>query len=347
MTYELGSFRAGQLVTAAFIFLMLFLFSEIFRNVVLRKLSSLAKKTKSEFDDTVVGAFVGIGRPLFVAISAYAAVRYLGMGGLPLKLSGYLLLVMATYYAVKVIQKVISYFTKVEVSKRSMRGEEAQAASMARLITGAVNLTIWVFAILFLVSNFGFNITSLIAGLGVGGLAVALALQGIFGDLFATISIFFDKPFKAGDFIIVGNDMGSVEHIGLKSTRIKTLQGQQLIISNKELTNSRINNYARMDERRIVFSFGIKYETKTEKAKKVPELVRSAMGKVKMVRLDRVHFREFGSYSLNYEVVYYILSPDYNRYMDCQQEINFLLKEAIESEGIDFAYPTQTVHISK
>ena len=152
---------------------------------------------------------------------------------------------------------------------------------------------------------------------------------------------------RKGDFIIIGQDMGTVKHIGIKSTRIQTLQGQELIVSNRELTNARINNYKKMEKRRIVFSFGVEYGTSTRKLKAINSIITGIFKKMKSAELDRVHFKEFGSFSLDYEVVYYLNTNDYTKYMDAQQEINLAIKEQFEKHGIGMAFPTQTIHIRK
>jgi small-conductance mechanosensitive channel len=200
---------------------------------------------------------------------------------------------------------------------------------------------------LLILSNIGVNITSLIAGLGIGGLAIAFALQRILEDFFSSFSIYFDKPFEEGDFIIVGSDMGVVKHIGLKTTRLQTLQGQELVISNKELTDSRVNNYKKMKKRRIVFTFGVEYSTPVAKMKKINKIVEAIFKKIEGADLDRVHFKEFGDFSLNYEIVYYVKTGDYLEYMNIQQEINLTLKQQFEKENIEFAFPSQTIYMKK
>ena len=206
---------------------------------------------------------------------------------------------------------------------------------------------LWAIAIIIVLSNFGYNVSTLAAGLGIGGIAIAFAFQAILGDIFASFSIYFDKPFKIGDFILIGNDMGTVKHIGIKTTRIQTLQGQELIVSNKELTETRVHNYKKMERRRISFTFGVEYDTKLKKLEKILEIVKEIFKKIKIADLDRVHFKQFGDFSLNFEVVYYVNKPDYLEYMDTQQEINFALKERFEKESIEFAFPTQTIYVNK
>jgi len=183
--------------------------------------------------------------------------------------------------------------------------------------------------------------------LGIGGLAIAFALQNILEDMFSSFSIYFDRPFQIDDFIVIGDDMGIVKKIGIKSTRIQTLQGEELIISNKELTGKRIRNFKKMEKRRIVFKFGVVYETSTEKLKKIPGIIKDIMDRAELAEIDRVHFKEFGDFSLNFEVIYYIKSREYIDYMNTQQEMNFAIKERFEQEGIEMAYPTQTLYVNK
>ena len=165
--------------------------------------------------------------------------------------------------------------------------------------------------------------------------------------MFASFSIYFDKPFQTGDFIIIGKDMGTVKHIGIKTTRIETLEGEELIVSNKELTETRIHNYRGFEKRRMSFSFGIKYETPTEKIRAIPQMVKDIMGNIELAEIYRIHFTDFGDFSLNFSAVYYIASGDFTVHKNVQHEINIALMERFEKEGIEFAYPTQTVYIRK
>ena len=206
-------------------------------------------------------------------------------------------------------------------------------------------LLLWIIVLLLILDNLGVNITGLVAGLGIGGIAVALALQNILGDLFASLSIVLDKPFVIGDFVVVDSLSGTIEHIGLKTTRIRSLSGEQLIFSNNDLLKSRVHNYKRMSERRIVFSFGVVYQTPLEKLKAIKEIVSDIITKEEKARLDRVHFKEYGDSSLNFEVVYFVNDPDYNIYMDVQEAINLEIFRRFQEEGIEFAYPTRTLFI--
>lgn len=206
-------------------------------------------------------------------------------------------------------------------------------------------LLLWSLVLLVGLDNLGVDITALVAGLGIGGIAVALALQNVLGDLFAAFAIALDKPFSIGDFIIVDDMMGTVEHIGLKTTRIRSLFGEQVAVGNASLLDSRIRNYKRMAERRVVFSIGVGYETGADTLSAIPGMLREIVERQEGVRFDRAHFKAYGDFALLFEVVYHVLSPDYSLYMDIQQAINLAIFRRFAEAGIGFAYPTQTVHV--
>lgn len=192
----------------------------------------------------------------------------------------------------------------------------------------------------------GVNITAFIASLGVGGIAVALAVQNILGDLFASLAIAVDKPFEVGDFIVVGSVSGTVQVIGLKTTRIRSLQGEQVVMSNTDLLKQTISNYRLLEERRIVFSFGVTYDTTPEQAEAIPAVVRKLVESHENLRFHRAHFKAFGASSLDYEVVYIVKDPAYGVYMDMQQSLNLGLMRELKALGVEFAFPTQTVYIA-
>jgi len=228
---------------------------------------------------------------------------------------------------------------------RQLAADPGTVAAMD-LVGFVLRLTVWAAVLLVLLDNLGVNITALVAGLGVGGIAVALAAQNVLGDLFSSLSIVFDKPFVVGDFIVVGELMGSVEHVGLKTTRVRSLSGEQVVFSNSDLLSSRIRNYGRMFERRIVGSIGITYQTPADKLRRIPTIIREIVERQAKVRFDRAHLHSFGDSALKFEFVYYVLTSDYNYHMDVQQSINLALFEQLGAEGVEFAYPTQTLHVA-
>lgn len=230
----------------------------------------------------------------------------------------------------------------------TVEGADDAARSSRATLAGVRWLILFVayaLVLLLALQNMGVNVTSLIAGLGIGGIAVALALQNVLGDLFASLTIALDKPFVVGDFIIVGNEMGVVEHVGLKTTRVRSLSGEQLVFGNADLLASRIRNYKRMSERRVVFSFGVVYATPPEMLERINAIVRGAIEALSNVRFDRCHFHRFGASSLDFEAVYYLNSPDYNAHMDALQAVHLTIARAFATEGIEFAFPTQTLHM--
>jgi small-conductance mechanosensitive channel len=204
-------------------------------------------------------------------------------------------------------------------------------------------IMVWATLLLAAASVAGINITAFVASLGIGGVAIALALQNILGDLFASMSIGLDQPFEIGQFITFGDVAGTIVHVGVKTTRIQSLTGEQIVIGNAELLGHTLHNYARMQERRIVFSFGVTYDTDAPTLAGIPGLVREVAEKTPNVRLDRAHFKSFGDSSLDFEVVYYVTSPNFNEYMDAQQAINLGLVTAFAARAIEFAFPTRTL----
>jgi len=222
-----------------------------------------------------------------------------------------------------------------------MDTRDAKDGSASLSILKFIGVTaVWVFAFLLLLANLGVDITALIAGLGVGGIAIALAVQNVLGDLLASLAIALDKPFKVGDFLNLGQEMGTVEYIGIKSTRLRSLSGEQIIISNADLLGARVRNFGRMFERRVVLNIGIIYETPREKIRAVPGILADAIRSQDKTRFDRAHFVSYGDFSLNFEAVYYVLDPAYNLHADIQQAINLRIHEEFEKRAIEFAYPT-------
>lgn len=223
--------------------------------------------------------------------------------------------------------------------------QDPSSVMTVRAVAFIASVVLWVVLFLVFLENLGIDVTALVAGLGIGGIAVALAAQNILGDLFASLSIVLDKPFVVGDFIIVGDLLGTVEKVGLKTTRVRALSGEQLVFSNTDLLNSRIRNFKRMFERRIVFAFGVEYGTPREQLEWIPGAVKEVVEALPDTRFDRAHFKGYGDSSLDFEVVYYVLKPDYNVYMDLQQSINLELYRLFEERDISFAFPTRTLHI--
>ncbi len=247
--------------------------------------------------------------------------------------------IIAFIVAVKVV--------KVVIVKRLLKKFPEARAQRAKATMPIITFAIYLLGLLILLDNLGIKVSALIAGLGITGVAVALAGQAILADLFSYFAILFDKPFDIGDFVIVGEHMGVVEKIGIKTTRIKSLSGEQVVFSNSDLTNSRVKNYKKMQERRVAFKLGVVYQTSQDRLKAISTIIKDIIEKIDGTRFDRSHFASYGDFSLNFETVYYISGADYNRYMDIQQEINLAINQAFAEKGIQFAYPTQLVYLNK
>jgi small-conductance mechanosensitive channel len=251
---------------------------------------------------------------------------------------------VVTYFAIRIVTSTIQHLLQAYVKAQE---DGAEKLKQLKGITVVINIVIWGLGLVFLFDNLGYNVTAIVTGLGIGGVAIALAAQNILGDLFNYFVIFFDRPFEIGDFVVVDDKLGTVEYIGLKTTRLKSLSGEQLIISNSDLTNSRLHNFKRMTRRRILFSLGVLYETPIEKLKIIPDIIKSILAEQDSITADRVHFARYGSFSLDFEIVYFVESPDYNAYMDVQQRVNLRIFEEFTKHGIEFAYPTQTLFVNK
>ncbi len=317
---------------------------KIIHAVVIARLHKWSESTKTTIDDFIVGLIQKVAVPL-----AYVGVFYLTANSLTLadgatKIVNVGCMAMLTLFAARFAVEFISYAFNIYWVKR---GKDMALERSLKGILNLVKFLVWGIAVIFFLDNLGFEISAVIAGLGIGGVAVALAAQAVLGDLFSYFAIIFDRPFEIGDFIIVGDYMGVVDHIGIKTTRITSLGGEQLVFSNTDLTNSRVRNYRRMAKRRVVFKLGVTYDTSLEKVKEIPGAIENIIKGVKDTTFDRAHFFSYGDFSLIYEVVYYVNGSDYNVYMDIQQQINFAIKEAFDQQQIDFAFPTQTLHVNK
>ncbi|MCK5321122.1 mechanosensitive ion channel family protein [Candidatus Pacearchaeota archaeon] len=338
--------NSSDYVRALLIFLGLFIFFKVFNSSIMFMLKKVKEKTKNNIDDFLIDFIDSLHWPFYVYLAVYFSALTLSLPEVLDQILNIFLLIFVIFYIAKGLVNVSNHFLDKYGEKRKAKGKSSKE-SMIGVLKLMSTGTIWTVAVLMALSNLGIEITPLIAGLGIGGLAVGLALQGILGDLFSAFTIYFDKPFEEGDFIIIGDDMGTIKHIGIKSTRIQALGGQELVISNSELTSTRVNNYKKMDTRRVVFGFGLEYKTSVAKLEKIKKIVEGVVKKEKHSTLDRVHFKGFGDSSLDFEVVYYVDSNDYNIYMDVQEKINLGIKGLIEKEGVSFAFPSRTVYTKK
>lgn len=338
--------RVIDYIIAIAIFILLIISIQIIKNILLKLLKTWAKKTTTTIDDKFVKAFEEKIKPFLNLIyfgAFYISIKQLTMDSQIERFFNIFVIILLTFFGIRFLLSITIYGLETYWVKKEK--DQAKKQALKSIIT-VIKIIVWSIVLIILLDNLGIKISALVAGLGIGGIAIALAAQSFLGDLFSYFIIFFDRPFEIGDFIIIGDYKGTVEYIGLKTTRIHSLGGEQLIFSNQDLTNSRIKNYKRMDRRRIVFQFGIIYQTTLTQLKKIPQIVEGIITQIPETTFDRAHFASYADFSLNFEVVYYIHDNDYNKYMDIQQEINFQLKESFEKQKIEFAYPTQTVFLA-
>ena len=315
------------------------------KKVILNQLVFLGKRIHKESYDLTIYLFRNTKQFFLILLSLYIASHNLTLN------SG----------VISFIDKTIMFFFFVQIAIWGNLGisywlesytqrnltKDAATVTTVTAMTYVVRIFFFVLIILLIMDNMGFNVKTFIAGLGIGGVAVALAVQNILKDLLASLSIALDKPFVYGDAIDIGSGIsGTVEHIGLKTTKIRSATGEQIILSNSDLLQSRIRNHQRIQKRRIVFTIGVTYQTPVEKLQKIPEMIRKIIERDK-VRFERIHFTKLGDFSLNFEISYCLTDPDYNFYMDTQHDINLKIYESFEREGIAFAYPTQTLLLEK
>jgi small-conductance mechanosensitive channel len=325
--------------------LLAFLALSILKKVSGRKVGALAHKTATDVDDFILDLILRTKAFFLLLISLYLGSHFLSLPGTAKQILGRLT-ILALLIQLAIWGNSLFDCWRERIQRQKKEEDPASLATYAAL-GFLIRLALWTVVLLLALDNFGINITALVAGLGVGGIAVALALQNILGDLFASMSILLDKPIVIGDFIVVDDLMGRVEHIGLKTTRLRSLGGEQLVFSNSDLLRSRIRNYQRMEERRIVFNVGVVYQTSPDKLAAIPGMIEEIIKAQELARFDRSHFKAFGNFSLDFENVYYVNSPDYNIYMNVQQAINLAVFRRFQDEGIEFAYPTQTILIDR
>ncbi|MGM0446195.1 MAG: mechanosensitive ion channel family protein [Bacillota bacterium] len=314
----------------------------VLRYVFSKKINNLLKKISERFADFTDNFIEKRVIPITSIIIIYAALNRLNLSQLIHKIVNIVFIFSIVLYITLLIQDIIVYTMKKHWEKKQSNQAQETVFTVSVFL---VKLITWIIAILFILDNLNIEIRGLITGLGIGGIAIAFAAQTILADIFSYFTIFLDRPFDIGDFIIIGEYKGNVEHIGIKTTRVRSLSGEQLVFSNNDLTNSRIHNYKRMQRRRINFNFGVVYSTPLEKVEKIPNIVEEIIRGEEKTCFDRAHFASYGDFSLIFQVVYYVENSDYKVYMDIQQKINLKMKEIFNKEGIEFAYPTQSIHV--
>lgn len=347
-TFGIADRIVAEIIISTLIFIGFIILGWIISHVFEHYFCRWAKKTKTKLDDEILK---NVKKPIYVLVIFFGV--YFFLTNLTI-LNQYqeLLRIIFVFLQVLLIAFIITRVINVFFAWYADRRERKKQLSqhILSVFKGIINAIIYIIALFIILAILEIDLSGIALGGAVTAIVIGFALQSVLSDFFSAFSIYFDKPFEIGDFIIVGEYAGTVKKIGMKSTRVELLQGEELVLANKELTTASVRNFKKMNKRRISFTFGVTYDTPLKKLKKIPAIIKDIINpeKLKYIeKLDRVHFTEFGDFSLNFEVVYYIKSKDYVVYRDTQQEINFAIKEAFEKEGIEMAFPTQTIFLNK
>jgi small-conductance mechanosensitive channel len=312
------------------------------RSLVVRRMRRLAERTATRVDDVVLRVLDRTRWYFLVALGLWFGARYIELSDDQRHAVNVVMALLMLFQLGLWLDCVIRSVAEVNAQRRVVDTGSRNAVAALSFVARVI---VWSLLFVTALSSLGFEIGALVAGLGIGGVAAALAVQNVLGDLLASLSIFFDRPFDVGDFVVIGNEKGTVERIGVRSTQIRALDGQQVVIPNSDLAKSRISNFKRLDERRIVFSIGVEYATPADELERIPLLAKEIISSRPGLRFDRAHFKAFGAFSLDFEIVYFVLSPDYAVYMDHQHAINLALLRALKERNVEFAYPTNTVFV--
>lgn len=324
---------------------LFFIISFVFKLVqwiIKSRLKAFSKKTVNHVDDTFVEMIGKINARYISIISLWFVFTLLQVHELLHKLVEVIAIVCTVVVVIRMLKVLIDY-----VAEKKFGKEQDFEPGIVQLIRQVSVGLLWLFGALLVLSNLGVDITSLLAGLGIGGIAVALALQTILTDLFSSFSIYFDKPFKVGDFIELPNASGTVEKIGIKTTRLRSLRGEEIVVPNRELTATQVNNFRKLLERHVFFNIGITYETSQKKLEQIPAMLEEIVGTVEGTKYDRSQLIELGDSALIFEVVYFVLSDDFTVYRERHAEVLLKINQRFNKEKIGFAYPTQTIYMGK
>lgn len=317
-------------------------FLRLIKKFLLARLGRWAKRRKKEFLSFLINCGEQNLLPLIYLGVFYLSINRLTLSPLWHKIINSLCLALLVFFVVRFFLTLLNRGLDYYLIKHETAASKRYAF---RIASKFFSVLIWLLAFIVFLDNLGVEISALVAGLGIGGIAVALSAQVLLSDLFSYFTIYFDRPFEVGDFIIVDNFSGTVENIGLKTTRIRSLTGEELVFSNTDLISSRLRNYKTMKRRRITFTIGVSYQTDAALVKEIPQILADIVNSIPNTELNRSHFSGFGEYSFRFEVVYYVLTNDYIKYMDIQQEINLKIIEEFGKRGIKLAYPTQTLYL--
>jgi small-conductance mechanosensitive channel len=336
-----------QIITALVVLLGLIFFFKIIFWALIKHLKNLATKTKTNIDDFVIALIDGIKPPVYYLVAFYFASLFLNLPILAIRVIHLIFIIVVVWQSIYLALKITDHLINIQIKKIAKTNPGQK--TILKFLKQVINGTIWIVGVLMILANMGVDVTSLIAGLGIGGLAIALALKNILTDIFSSFSILIDKPFVVGDFIAISDKhQGTVKKIGIKTTRLETRDGQELIIANKKLTEQVVQNFrgkGGKKKRNISFVLGVTYETSEKKLKTIPKIIRDVIKKQPNADLEKVVFDNFGDFSLNFKILIAINEKEGVKLSQVKSKINYAIFKAFAKEDIDFAYPTQTIQI--
>ncbi|OFZ21809.1 MAG: hypothetical protein A2202_00475 [Bdellovibrionales bacterium RIFOXYA1_FULL_36_14] len=342
MPFQLN-FTHSNLFQWFVLFCFFFAFLFLAKKLIILNLAHVFKKTRTIIDDLFIEGLKSVHLIYLIIISMYAASVLLNLQ------NNYFKILKQVFILATIIQAGVSGSKMVNSWMDLLFKDQTKTLFVSSTSLGLFKTMVRVgfYTCIFIIflHSLGVNVTTLIAGLGVGGIAIALALQNILGDLFASLTIILDRPFSVGDFISVSNYMGTIEYVGIKNTRIRSLSGEQIIVANGALLKEQIKNFKMMKERRVIFNIGVTYQTDEEKMNQVPSIIKNIIENIPSARFERCHFLKFGASSLEFEVVYWVENPDYKFYADIAHEINLQILLKFKETKIEFAYPSQTLFV--
>jgi len=315
---------------------------QVFKKWILTWVKKAAVNSRTNLDDVIISAVEKLVIPYVYWVINYIIIDQLRLTPTAKHVLRIAITVITIFYAIRVINHIIQFSVHLYMRRRN----EAEARIFQlNGILNVIKVIVWMLGFLFLLENLGYNVTTIIAGLGIGGIAIALAAQNILSDLFSYFVIFFDKPFEIGDFVVAGSESGNVEQIGIKTSRIRTLGGEELVMPNAELVKAAIHNFKRQQRRRVVFNLRVVYSTSPDVLQQIPGIIKQVITSKENVVYDRAHLQALQDYYINFEVVYNITTADYNLYMDLQQNIFLELLNEFKARKIEFALPVQNVTV--
>jgi small-conductance mechanosensitive channel len=335
----------GQLIAAFILLFISVVVGLIVYHIFEHYFSKWAKKTKTTLDDEIIR---NVKKPVYllvILIGFYYAINQLVTLDMYISITAQIFMILGVLLTAFIITRIVNVFVSWYSERTVKRGNGALSGNILIVFKKLLHAVVYIFAFLFILYLSKIDLSGALVGLGVGGIAIAFALQNVLGDAFSAFSIYFDRPFEIGDFIIVGEYAGTVTHISMKSTRLQLLQGEELVLSNKNVLEKNIQNFKKMKKRRVVFTLGVTYDTSSEKLNKIPDIVKKIIESYDLTKVDMINLKKFGEFSLDFEIAYYINTSDYKKYMSTQHKINCTIKEVFEKENIDIAYPTHTIVI--